>query len=157
MSRYNDHNWNDLFYYSDGSIFWRVKRGNRIKPGDKAGTDNGAGYLRVKVGGKQYMVHVIIYMMHNGSISEGFVIDHEDNNTLNNNIYNLIAKTSSGNNKNRRFKNNATGYRGVYNLNGGFSASIGHEGKRIHLGWYKTLQEAVEARKLAETKYGYNQ
>lgn len=154
--KYEKHDWNKYFYHIDGKLYWKVARGNRIKPGDEAGTDNGSGYLRVKFLGSQYMVHKIIYIMHNGMIRPGYVIDHLDNDTMNNRPSNLAEKTVSDNNKNRRFKRNKSGVRGVYPYEGGFSASISVNGKRIHLGWRKTLQEAAELRRIAEMNYGYN-
>lgn len=153
MLDYNCVNWSEHFTYSDGKLFWARSPRNGIKIGDEAGTDNGAGYLRIRLAGKQYMVHKIIYVMNKGSIPDGHVIDHDDNNSLNNHHDNLVARTVSGNNRNRRFKENKSGVKGVYPLEGGYSATIGVNGERIYLGWRKTLQDAIELRRMAEEKY----
>jgi hypothetical protein len=84
------------------------------------------------------------------------LIDHIDNNTTNNNAYNLRWCTSSENQQNRGVhKNNSTGTKGVYfrkdmkdkegNLN--WRAMIMHNGKSIKLGSFKTKEEALYARK----------
>lgn len=51
-------------------------------------------------------------------------------------------------------KNNTTGVKGVYlNKRGEYFAQITLKRKTYHLGVYKTLEEAAEARKKAEEKY----
>lgn len=50
----------------------------------------------------------------------------------------------------KRYKNNTTGYRGVYFVRGMYMAKIVFQKKAYHLGFYKTIGEAVDARKEAE-------
>ena len=63
----------------------------------------------------------------------------------------MIAKIRS----NKASKRSTTGIKGVsfHKSRGRFSASIGCQGKKIYLGTFKTLEEAVAARKAAEEKY----
>lgn len=51
---------------------------------------------------------------------------------------------------NKMYTNNTTGYRGVYFVRGMYMAKIVFQKKAYHLGFYKTIGEAVEARKEAE-------
>lgn len=48
-------------------------------------------YARVKIGGKVYDAHRVIWEMHNGSIPVGHVIHHIDRNPRNNDISNLMC------------------------------------------------------------------
>lgn len=53
--------------------------------------------------------------------------------------------------------NNTTGHVGVSPLRGKYQATIGYEGKSIYLGIFDTLDQAVDARELAEKRYyGYS-
>lgn len=47
-------------------------------------------------------------------------------------------------------KNNSTGVRGVYYSKGYYKAYITFKGEHKHLGYFKTLEKAAEARKKAE-------
>lgn len=53
----------------------------------------------------------------------------------------------------RKYKNNTSGYRGVYKVSNGFTAKIGVNRQLIHLGRYDTLEEALAVREEAEGKY----
>lgn len=50
---------------------------------------NGPSYYRLKVLGKNLLAHRIVWVLFNGEIPEGYVINHIDNNSLNNKIENL--------------------------------------------------------------------
>ena len=72
--------------------------------------------------------------------------DHRDGVTLNNQRHNLRWSTDSQSNANRRlFKNNTSGYRGVYGPNeyGRYLAQLKINKKRYHLGYYGTAEEAA--------------
>jgi len=56
-------------------------------------------------------------------------------------------------NNNRRWKENATGHKGVYVINGKYQAQVCREGKRIHLGFFETIEEAAEAVSLGRPRY----
>jgi hypothetical protein len=62
---------------------------------------NAAGYLRVKLGGKNIFIHRLVWLTHIGptpEVLEGtLVIDHVDNNRLNNRLDNLQLLTPSEN------------------------------------------------------------
>jgi len=86
---------------------------------------------------------------------EGLVIDHiNPAETLNNLRYNLRSVTYSQNSQNQRLRvDNKSGIKGVSIRNGKYIARIGVNGKRYHIGTYNTLEEAIDARKMAEVEY----
>lgn len=78
--------------------------------------------------------------------------DHRDHNGLNNQRYNLRVATTSQNNANTKSRKNSTSkYLGVnlYTCTRGryqyWQASIGKDGKKHHIGLFKTEQEAAIA------------
>jgi hypothetical protein len=101
-----------LFEYKDGVLYWK----NAQRPsfnGKEAGYDNGSGYKKVSIYGKQYYVHRIIYLMQHGVMPK--LIDHIDGNPSNNAIENLRETDSSTNNFNSAYKDkNKSGYRNVF-------------------------------------------
>lgn len=52
----------------------------------------------------------------------------------------------------RNTRKSATGA-GIYEVNGRFVVQIGVDGMRVHVGQYATLDEAISARKAAESRY----
>lgn len=82
-------------------------------------------------------------------------IDHINGNKLDNRKSNLRIATKSENNTNiKRKSNNTSGYTGVKATKSGkYVAQISFNNKRIHLGTYSTIEEAVQARHDAEIKY----
>jgi hypothetical protein len=77
-------------------------------------------------------------------------VDHEDHNGLNNQRSNLRLTTPSGNSHNQGKRlNNTTGFKGVTikknHLSTPFLAQIGFGGKKKHLGYYTTAEEAARA------------
>jgi len=75
-------------------------------------------------------------------------VDHKDRNTLNCARANLRAATVSQNNANHEIrKDSQTGYKGVtfHNRNKNYVAYIRYNKQRIHLGSFKTPEEAALA------------
>lgn len=87
--------------------------------------------------------------------AEGFLVDHINHNPLDNRKCNLRICTPENNARNLLLaKNNTSGFTGVeltkYNT---WRVSISVNKKTIHIGTYKTKEEAIEARKQAEIDY----
>lgn len=74
----------------------------------------------------------------------GEQIDHKDGNGLNNQRANLRFATPAGNSVNRSGWAR-TGYKGVGDQCGKFQAHIRHNDKKIHLGTFRTAEEAALA------------
>jgi len=89
---------------------------------------------------------------------DGFYVDHKDHNTLNNRRTNLRLATSSQSNMNRRkMHNNKSGCSGVNCIKSKnkiiWIARISVNNKRIFLGRFNKLSDAIYIRKEAEKKY----
>ena len=89
-------------------------------------------------------------MKKHGLYDKNKFIDHINRNKLDNRKRNLRMATPSQNQRNKNlYKNNKSGYRGVYykaqNTNNPWKANIGYKNKTIHLGYFSTKEEAVKA------------
>jgi hypothetical protein len=137
----------DLFVYNEGRLFWRVSLSNRVKVGDEAGRIN-KGYRMVRLFGKEHPAHRLIWILHNGDIPYNFVIDHIDNNSLNNKIENLRLATYQQNSFNKSKSKNASSiHKGVvfipkYNK---WQAQVQISGKSFYIGQFTSESEAKEA------------
>lgn len=145
----------ELFYYNPetGEVRWktRPKRAPKDIVGSIAGTITTTGRRQVRVNGRYYQVHRIAYIIYNGEVLQPHEeIDHINRNPLDNRITNLRKVDRSGNLHNRGLlRTNRSGVTGVCydNERGKWLAHF----RKKHLGRYNTLEEAVAARKQAET------
>lgn len=138
------------FSYEKGTIFW--KNGKRI--GKEVGSIYKNGYKATMVGKIRYYVHTIIFAMHYNYFPN--LIDHKDRNKLNNNISNLREATPALNTINTGdFANSTSGVKGVslFKRTGKYTAQIKVNQKKIHLGYFKTIEDAQIARINAEKLY----
>lgn len=97
--------------------------------------------------------------MHYGAWPDG-QIDHINHNRSDNRIENMRVVPHLDNHRNMSlFKNNTTGVAGI-NFDaryGSWVASITVNYKKVSLGSYKTKEEAVSARKLAEAELKFHE
>lgn len=141
---------NTFDYHPDGYLI-RKKNG---KPCGKH-ANHPTGYIHVRVGKSMLRVHRIIYAIVYGKLPNG-EIDHINGNRADNRIENLREVSSSENSHNfKKYKNNSSGYQGVswYAQYQKWVAKITIDNRRIHLGYFENLEEAVEARKKAKIKH----
>lgn len=141
-----------LFEYRDGHLYWRQSKG-RAKAGSKAGYINkflGREYVRVE--GKRYFTHRIVFAMFHGELPE--YVDHIDNNPLNNKIENLRKVDASQSQWNtRKQKNNTSGMKGVsyHKKSRAWRVRVSAKNREYCLGYFKDIDDAmrvaVEARK----------
>lgn len=116
-----------------------------------------AGYVHVGINGKLYTAHRVIYMMVVGNWPKE--IDHINGDRADNRWCNIREVDRLTNNKNiKRRADNKSGVTGVYwfDKTNRWMCYIDHEGSRIHLGYFKSKEEAITARKTAEVKYNYH-
>lgn len=101
-------------------------------------------------------IHLHQFIFNKNEKEEIFEVDHIDGNKLNNRLSNLRMATRSQNEQNKGLRNhNTSGVTGVRftKERGDWHAGIAVDGKRIHLGYFNSFDEAVKARKNAELKY----
>lgn len=99
----------------------------------------------------QVLMHIVILERKLGrSIKQDLCVDHRNGNGLDNRRENLREVTYSLNGFNRKSQHNKSGHRGVYLIdNNRYKVSIKYKGILRHIGHYDTLEEAIEARKIA--------
>lgn len=121
---------------------------NARYPGTPAGFVNEYGYRVMHFGSVLFKAHRLAWLhVHDEPVPE---IDHIDGDRSNNRIANLRIATRGQNRANSiTSKNNVIGVKGVSAKKGRFHARIMHDGQAIHLGSFKTLDEAAIARREA--------
>jgi HNH endonuclease len=83
---------------------------------------------------------------------DGVQVDHINQDPLDNRRSNLRLATNSQNNCNKgRHIDSSTGFKGVWRHKklGAFQAGIEHQGKKYHLGYFTTAEEAARAYDIA--------
>lgn len=151
--------WNSIFSYKDGVLYWKVRSGTRGKPGSVAGHKKSNGYVEVSFKKTRYLVHGIVWEMHNGPIPKGKVIDHINHIRYDNRIENLRVVLCVENSQNMsQSSRNTSGRTGVHwrESRNYWEASIRVEGKLIFLGKFEEFEKAVDARVKAEVLYGFH-
>lgn len=151
--------WSDYFYYNDGKLFRKKQISSKSKVGEEVGYIC-KGYLRLYHEGRSYSVHRIIWEVAVGRIPDGYVIDHIDHNTINNNIHNLRCVKRIDNQRNmKRRIDNTSGCVGVYwhKAAGKWMASIGVNGKSKYIGLFDSVVDAVNAREDKQKEMNFHE
>jgi HNH endonuclease len=137
-----------------GFFTWKIMVCKKLKPGTRAGSESERGYRLLALDGHLYYEHRLAWFYVHGVWPKEDV-DHINRIRHDNRISNLREASRKQNLENREEKGqtNTSGFRGV-NLHKGkyWRAFIGHNGKRIHLGYFKTPEEAKVARLAAEAR-----
>jgi hypothetical protein len=131
-----------------GEFRWRQRVRDQKRIGDLAGTVGiRHGYRAIRVGERSYSEHQLAWFYMTGRWGRP-TIDHRDGDITNNRWNNLRRATYSQNSANRRRpRHNTSGHKGVHlcRRSGQWRASIGKNGRTIHLGRFATLQAARAA------------
>jgi len=136
-----------FFHYDPcGRLLWVSPLSNRAKPGCVAGSlHKPSGYRYIKVDGKQYKEHRLIWLYFNGSFPDGD-IDHINGNRSDNRIENLRAVPHAMNQQNQRLpsKNNRSGFLGVslIKATGKYRAAISSNYESICIGIFDNAEDA---------------
>ena len=77
----------ELFDYKDGQLLNKTKRRSQVEIGAPAGHKTVRGYVNIRVDGKMYKAHRLIYLYHHGVMPD--MVDHIDCDRANNRIENL--------------------------------------------------------------------
>lgn len=146
----------DLLHYDPetGVFTWKVNRKGKAMTGAVAGNTTGR-YRKIQVCGRAYLAHRLAYFYMTGRWPES-EIDHKDGDRLNNRWSNLRVATRTQNAQNCRKQTGcSSSYKGVY-LNSArkdWHAQIRIDGKRKHLGYFRTEEDAYAAYCAAAAKH----
>ena len=144
----------ELVIYNEKTGKFTLHNGKPTGWIDDKGTRGG--YVRIALPNKQYLAHRLAWLYVHGVMPE--CIDHINRVRTDNRICNLKVATLSDNARNRSIpSNNTSSYPGVsIKPNGKWIARIVNNlGQRVSLGTFIMIEDAIEARKRAEKKYGY--
>jgi hypothetical protein len=149
-----------LEMFEDGhqSAEQRRNRWNGQFAGKEAFCLNSQGYVTGRIFDMNFSAHRVAWALTYGYWPDG-QIDHIDGNRANNKLKNLRAVSPHENQKNKAIgSKNTSGYLGVRwrNEKGKWVSTIRYKGKKIHLGYFDEIQDAIAARKQAEKKYGFH-
>ena len=131
-------NLNELYVYDDGLLL-NKKTGHIYCNLDRDG------YVRVRIMGKEYRAHRLIWEMFRGEIPTETLVDHIDGDRLNNRIENLRLATRQQNNANSIGRSKIGLPKGVTVSNSKYRARLTYNGKTLCLGTYATIEEAKAA------------
>ena len=123
----------------NGDFYWRIDRGGGTKAGMKAGSIRGK-YIRISIMDKGYVAQRLVIKWITGHDPNG-IVEHADDNGLNNAFWNLSDSTYRANAITFR-KLSRGGLRGWTKTPYGFNAAISIGYKRYNLGFYETPEEA---------------
>ena len=126
----------ELFEYQNGELHWKsLKR--------RAGGCNDQGYIKIKINGKLYSAHRLIFVMFHGYMPN--IIDHIDGIRHNNKIENLREVTNQQNCWNRKVESNTfSNVKGIswHKATNKWQARLTINGKQKLLGYFNDLLEA---------------
>ena len=143
----------ELFELIDGKFVRKIGvQGFRCEKGSVAGSNDKHGYTNVNIDGVKYKCHRLVWLYVYGRWPEG-EIDHINRVRDDNRPENLREANSEQQKWNTKIhSHNRTGVKGVSwdNSRQMFRASITVRNKFKHLGFFKTLEEASNARLMSE-------
>jgi hypothetical protein len=139
---------------SGGNLIWREKHGNTGESrrwnaryaGKIAGSVANHGYVMIRLDGKDYLAHRVIFAIVNNRWPAD-MLDHVNGDILDNSIENLRECTRSQNSMNSMRAHGASKCKGVAwsAQHGKWRAYITKDKKRKHLGLYDNERDAAQA------------
>ncbi len=147
----------ELLYYDPetGHFTWRVSRG--VKFASIAGSPNREGYIKIQIDGLGHYAHRLSFLYMTGALPPEHV-DHINRVKDDNSWPNLRPATKRDNAGNVGLRgDNTSGHRGVcwHKHRGKWQARGMRDGRKIHLGYYTSLEEAAAvAKKFREERWG---
>ena len=137
-----------LDYDPESGVFrWLISTSNRVKVGAVAGRDNGNGYIRICIDGKNYYAHRLAWFYSHGVWPEK-EIDHRNGNGMKNWLSNLRPATHAQNGQNQPLRStNTSGFTGVSwsKLHEKWESYIWVNCKKVHLGLFRKIENAKKA------------
>lgn len=148
----------NLFNYNEetGRVTWKTARSPRVKVGGTVGYKTPYGYLQVRLEGKLWMLHRLIWLKMTGALPKG-EIDHINGIRDSNEWSNLrdVSKYTNMQNRKRADKDSRTGILGVCfdKQHGKWRAQLRMDGTKILNKLFNTAEEAGNAYTLAKENY----
>lgn len=144
----------ELFHVrKDGQLVRNIDQG-KGKAGEVAGNPHNAGYLRLRVDGKYWLAHRVVWAIVHGTLAEGEV-DHKNGDRRDNRPDNLRLATRTGQLCNTaKMTNNTSGtkglsfearrarWRGRINLHG-VERVFYHKEKDVVIAWLNRTRQAL--------------
>ncbi len=161
----------ERFHYgpTSGKLFWRERplcsfakaAKGKIWNARFAGKEAGSkltDYVLVRMHETSWKAHRIAWAIHTGAWPKG-QIDHINGDGHDNRISNLREVSNRENHKNMPLRaDNSSGHNGILQWpNGRWRAEIRINGKNKHLGMFEHLEDAIEARRVAEKQFGFHE
>ena len=136
-----------MFDYDPDTGILLNKRLNRRAGYVLKGGNSTKAHWCVKIGSCVFTQQRIIWMWIHGVDPESFLVDHIDQDSLNNRLSNLRLVTRRQNRENSKLNsNNSSGYRGVYKMGKKWQAKIMlPKGRARSIGVFDTPEDAHEA------------
>ena len=134
------------FTYRNGDLLWRDDRNSRTKAGMRAGSPDKDGYIIVRLNGRGYRAHRLIWAMHGNPPAE--TIDHINRDPSDNRIENLRAASNSEQHCNIGLPaNNRSGVKGVFwrKDTNDWLGRVCFRGKAYHAGIFNTKEDCAKA------------
>lgn len=133
-----------LFTYDpETGVFARKVRRSNQPAGTPIRYIDSVGYYAVSINKKLYRVHRLIFIYMGEELPE--VVDHINTIRLDNRWCNLRGTNKQGNNQNASAKGGVVGHKGVCIIaSGNYGAYVWHNGKRLWLGSFTELQDAID-------------
>lgn len=125
--------------------------------GKEAASRNWKGYLVVNIKNNIYRAHRMGWLLHYGEWPSS-QIDHINGDKADNRIANLRAVTNAENHRNMPLRSdNTSGHVGVHYIKrtGRYQAKIKVNGRPINLGFFGNIEDAIAARRQAETEHRF--
>lgn len=155
-----------------GQMYWRIRPLHHFKNQRGMTQTNAAragkpafdcphtqGYLHGRINNKLMFAHRVAWAIFYGKHPDG-EIDHLNHDRKDNRIENLRLVDRLSNGKNLSMPiSNKSGIIGVHwaNIAQRWCAQIRVDNKIKHLGYFKNMEEAANARRMAEIKYGFHE
>lgn len=141
-----------------GELFYRIPNFG-IKVGSLAGSTTEYGYRAIIINGISYKIHRLVWMLEHGSYPN-LEIRHLNDNLADNRISNLILVNRKEISSQRKIQHdNVSGVKGVTwskshnKWHSRINTFVDGKSKRIDLGYFVDMEDAITARKTAEAEY----
>lgn len=129
-----------------GVFTWRIRRNQLATKGSQSGTPDSHGHIQICVDGALYLAHRLVWM-HLYGLWPNLDVDHINGIKSDNRIENLrdINTAMNCQNELKARSNSQTKLLGTHRVRYGFIAQIHANGKKQHIGLFKTAEEAHAA------------